>query len=431
MINAVVRGMIPSRPRQRVKRFMKLHGYLITLLMITTPIAGVASDRNIEEIIAARLELMKPVAHAKWVTGRAIEDTDREKVVIEQAVISGLQYGITTDSTTTFFEAQIEAAKAIQRYWFNIWKNDPPTGLAPNLTETIRPQLLELGDQILSQLGTANRSLTLARFQAATQMEGLSLAHQQALFQALQGIEQYPSRWEQIQESRILRVGTTLDYAPFSYLSESGEREGLDIILATQLAEFLGARLVWVRTSWPTLMKDFRSGAFDVGMSGISIIPSRAREGFFTRSYHEGGKTPITHCNLKNRFASLDAIDRPGVRGIVNPGGTNEQYVTGALKAATIVRPPDNETIFKALRAGKADLMITDAIEVLVMAQRYDDLCPSMPGSLLTQQDKGWLLPKDSALLTRVEQFLGPLIESGELDRLKALAIERAAQIAH
>ncbi|MEC8600199.1 MAG: gamma subclass chorismate mutase AroQ [Pseudomonadota bacterium] len=410
---------------------MKLLGYLITLLMIATPIVGVASDRTIEETIAARLALMKLVAHSKWVTGRAIEDTDREKVVIEQAVISGLQYGITTDSTTTFFEAQIEAAKAIQRYWFNVWQDEPPKGLAPDLTATIRPQLLELGDQILSQLGTDNRSLTFTRFQKATQIEGLPLAHQQALFQALLGIERYPSRWQQIQKSRILRVGTTLDYAPFSYLSEGGEREGLDIVLATQLAESLGARLVWVRTSWPTLMKDFRSGAFDVGMSGISIIPSRAREGFFTTAYHEGGKTPITQCNLKNRFTSLDAIDRAGVRVIVNPGGTNERYVNTALEAATVVHHPDNETIFEALSAGKADLMITDAIEVLVMANRYDDLCPSMPGSLLTQQDKGWLLPKDSALLTRVEQFLGPLIESGELDRLKALAIERAAQIAH
>ena len=133
---------------------MKLQGYLITLLMVATPIVGVANGQNdIEETIAARLALMKPVAHSKWVTGRAIEDTDREKVVIEQAVISGLQYGITTDSTTTFFEAQIEAAKAIQRYWFNIWQDEPPKGLAPDLTATIRPQLLELGDQILSQLG--------------------------------------------------------------------------------------------------------------------------------------------------------------------------------------------------------------------------------------------------------------------------------------
>ncbi len=410
---------------------IKLLGYVITLLLIVTPIVGVASDQdNIEEAIAARLALMKPVAHSKWVADRAIEDTDREKVVIEQAVISGLQYGITTDSTTTFFEAQIEAAKAIQRYWFSVWQDEPPEGLAPDLTATIRPQLLELGDQILSQLSDT-RSLPFARFQKATQIEGLSLAHQQALFQALAGIERYPSRWQQIQKSRILRVGTTLDYAPFSYLSEGGEREGLDIVLATQLAEFLDARLVWVRTSWPTLMEDFRSGAFDIGMSGISIISSRAREGFFTTAYHEGGKTPITHCNQKNRFTSLDAIDRAGVRVIVNPGGTNERYVNSALKAATIVRHPDNETIFEALRAGKADLMITDAIEVLVMAKRYDDLCPSMPGSLLTQQNKGWLLPKDPALLTRVEQFIGPLIESGELGRLKAAAIERAAQIAH
>ena len=409
---------------------IKLLGYLITLLLIATPMLGVASDQTIEETIAARLALMKPVAHSKWATGRAIEDTDREKVVIEQAVISGLQYGITADSTTTFFEAQIEAAKAIQRYWFNVWQDEPPKGLAPDLTATIRPQLLELGDQILSQLSDT-RSLTFTRFQKATQIEGLSLAHQQALFQALAGIERYPSRRQQIQESGILRVGTTLDYAPFSYLNEDGEQEGLDIVLATQLAESLGARLVWVRTSWPTLMKDLSSGAFDVGMSGISIIPSRAREGFFTTAYHEGGKTPITHCNLKNRFTSLDAIDRADVRVIVNPGGTNERYVNSALKAATIVRHPDNETIFEALRAGKADLMITDAIEVLVMAKRYDDLCPSMPSSLLTQQIKGWLLPRDSALLTRVEQFLGPLIESGELDRLKASAIERAAQIAH
>ena len=410
---------------------IKLLGYVITLLLIVTPIVGVASDQdNIEEAIAARLALMKPVAHSKWATGRAIEDTDREKVVIEQAVISGLQYGITTDSTTTFFEAQIEAAKAIQRYWFSVWQDEPPEGLAPDLTATIRPQLLELGDQILSQLSDT-RSLPFARFQKATQIEGLSLAHQQALFQALAGIERYPSRWQQIQKSRILRVGTTLDYAPFSYLSEGGEREGLDIVLATQLAEFLDARLVWVRTSWPTLMEDFRSGAFDIGMSGISIISSRAREGFFTTAYHEGGKTPITHCNLKTRFTSLDAIDRADVRVIVNPGGTNERYVNSALKAATIVRHPDNETIFEALRAGKADLMITDAIEVLVMAKRYPDLCPSMPGSLLTQQNKGWLLAKDPALLARVEQFLGPLIESGELDRLKASTIERAAQIAH
>ena len=92
--------------------------------MVATPIVGVASDRTIEETIAARLALMKPVAHSKWVTRRH----GSKKVVIEQAVISGLQYGITTDSTTSFFEAQIKAAKAIQRYWFNSGRMSPQRG---------------------------------------------------------------------------------------------------------------------------------------------------------------------------------------------------------------------------------------------------------------------------------------------------------------
>ena len=234
---------------------MKLLGYLITLLMVATPMVGVANDRTIEETIAARLALMKPVAHSKWVAGRAIEDTDREKVVIEQAVISGLQYGITTDSTTTFLRLKSRPLKRFSVIGSASGRTSPK-GASARPHGNHPTTVTRIGRSDLEPI-TDTRSLPFARFQKATQIEGLSLAHQQALFQALAGIERYPSRWQQIQKSRILRVGTTLDYAPFSYLSEGGEREGLDIVLATQLAESLGARLVWVRTSWPTLMKDF------------------------------------------------------------------------------------------------------------------------------------------------------------------------------
>ena len=118
---------------------MKPLRHLIAILMIAAPLVSAASDRTIEEKIAARLGLMKSVAHSKWITGRVIEDTDREKIVIEQAVISGLQYGITTSSTTSFFRAQIEAAKAIQRYWFRAWKGEYPIAEAPSLTELFDP----------------------------------------------------------------------------------------------------------------------------------------------------------------------------------------------------------------------------------------------------------------------------------------------------
>jgi cyclohexadienyl dehydratase len=46
------------------------------------------------------------------------------------------------------------------------------------------------------------------------------------------------------------------------------------------------------------------------------------------------------------RFQTLARIDQPGMRVIVNPGGTNEQSAVAKLHKATIVRHPDNNTIF-------------------------------------------------------------------------------------
>ena len=67
-----------------------------------------------------------------------------------------------------------------------------------------------------------------------------------------------------------LRVGTTGDYAPFSYRTAEGALAGIDIDLAQAFAESLGLKLELVETSWPTLTADLQRGAFDLALSGIS-----------------------------------------------------------------------------------------------------------------------------------------------------------------
>ena len=99
-----------------------------------------------------------------------------------------------------------------------------------------------------------------------------------------------------------------------------------------------------------------------------------------------------------HEFDALEKIDMPGVRLIVNPGGTNERYLDASIKRATKVLHDDNRTIFEAIVAGKADLMITDSIEVKLQSRRNQHLCPAMPGQLLTTQKKGYLMPQDNAL---------------------------------
>ncbi len=127
------------------------------------------------------------------------------------------------------------------------------------------------------------------------------------------------NRLDEVIAHGTLRVGTTGDYKPFSY--RDGERFiGADIELAGLLAKALGVKLELVPTSWPTLMKDFADDRFDIAMSGVSVNLDRQKTALFSLPYLRDGKTPIARCENQARFQTIEQIDQPGVRAIVNPG---------------------------------------------------------------------------------------------------------------
>ena len=186
--------------------------------------------------------------------------------------------------------------------------------------------------------------------------------------------------------------------------------------MARNLAASLDAELLLVETSWPTLVDDLMAGRFDIAMSGVSRTLTRARAGLFSHAYHVGGKTAIARCQDRQRFGSLASIDRPGVRIIVNPGGTNEGFVDANITRATIVRHHDNASIFDEIIAGRADVMITDAIEVRHKTGQHEALCASMPGSTLTYQEKGYLMLNDQRLQDYVNLWLAQRRGDGRLE---------------
>jgi cyclohexadienyl dehydratase len=171
---------------------------------------------------------------------------------------------------------------------------------------------------------------------------------------------QTPTRLDAILGAGVLRVGLTEDYRPFSFADASGKVEGIDVDMAKSLAQSLSVRLDVVKTSWPTLKSDLEANSFDIAMGGITITLDRQRTGLFSNPVFSSGKTPITHCGDEPKYGTIATIDRPGVRVIVNPGGTNERFDRAHLRKATIVPWSDNATIFDTLLDGKADLMITD-----------------------------------------------------------------------
>ncbi len=227
------------------------------------------------------------------------------------------------------------------------------------------------------------------------------------------------SRLDDIVQRGTLRVGLTGDYRPFSQRdTTTGAYTGLDVDMARNLADSLGVKLEIVPTTWATLLPDLGEGKFDIGMGGISVTLARQRVAFFSQPVMRAGKAAIARCDEKAQFDTLAAIDRPGVKVIVNPGGTNERFDRANLHQAEIVTFPDNTRIFDELAAGRANLMITDAVETKLQQRLHPELCAIHPDQPFDFGELAYLLPRDIVLKLYIDQWLHIMMASGTWRRL-------------
>jgi len=219
------------------------------------------------------------------------------------------------------------------------------------------------------------------------------------------------SRLERIVKNGVLRIGVPGDYAPFAII-RGDSLYGADIRLGRALALAMGVRPVFVKTSWPNLATDMRNDAFDIALGGISITPERSALASFSIPYHTGGKTFLCRREDSTRFADAAAVNRPGVRLIVNRGGTNESVARALFSAVTLQVYPNNTGVFDELIAGRADVMLTDDTEANLKAEQYPQLCRSYSGTV-TNSDKALWIQTDTALVGFVNNWLRKALASG------------------
>jgi cyclohexadienyl dehydratase len=384
-----------------------------------------APDAAVEQVLALadkRLALMGAVAAWKWQHHAPVTAPAREQAVIGHAGELAVPLGLRREAVERLFALQVmlardEEARLEQRWMAHGYDYQ---GQPPDLQRVIRPQLDHLTGQMVQALYLAAPVLAEADFpnqyaaRAAMVLhaQGWSASRRDQLLQTLHAINAPAGpALRRIRAAGVLRVGTTGDYPPFS-LEAAGRLTGADIELAQRLAASLGVRPVFIRTRWSQLLPDLLAGRFDLALGGVSITPSRAQAAAFSEPYYSGGKTIIARCADAARFASLAALDRPGVQLIVNPGGTNQQFVQSHVHHATVRMFADNRSIFAEIVAHRADVMITDEVEVRLQVQRHPALCRAMRGTL-TQEHKAILMPKDTALVSAVDHWLQTELASG------------------
>ena len=228
------------------------------------------------------------------------------------------------------------------------------------------------------------------------------------------------TKLEEIWERNVLKVGTTGDYMPMSYLNpETGDYVGFDTELAKDLADELGVTIEYVKTSWPSLMEDMLAGKFDLAICGVTINDTRKEQALMSDGYLENGKTILCRAEDAYTFTSLEAINRPEVRVMVNPGGLNEQFARENLPDVTLIIHDVNQEIPGLVASGEADIMITEIVEAGYYVGQDDRLAAPLIYEPFTDGEIGILMQKGSEdLMNYVNEFLQKEKNSGRIDEL-------------
>ena len=133
-----------------------------------------------------------------------------------------------------------------------------------------------------------------------------------------------------------LLVGTTGDYPPLTFITESGF-VGKDINILNDFAKANHFKVRFIHSSWPTLSNDLRSGKFTMAIGGISATPERSKSFYLSMPIESSGKVPLVNCKFSSQFKNFAAIDRESIVVVENRGGTNQDFAITNIHHASIL----------------------------------------------------------------------------------------------
>ncbi len=204
---------------------------------------------------------------------------------------------------------------------------------------------------------------------------------------------------DRILESGTLRVGTTGDWQPMTYLDpETDAYEGYYIDIIRDFAADMGVEIEWVPTTWQDKVAGIAAGRYDI-TTGASYNMGRARQGAFTLPIATVGTVPLTLRQNAGRFTTWESIDDPAVRVAVTLGTTQDQQAQLFFPNAELIRPDSGARDFQEVIAGRADVSITSNIEAGTLVERFENLVivPVEPrstlpnGMIVDRGDLQWL----------------------------------------
>ena len=217
-----------------------------------------------------------------------------------------------------------------------------------------------------------------------------------------------------------LIVGTAGSMPPLNMTTKSGKVIGLEPDIASIMAGAMGVKLKLATMPFAELLSALERGDVDMVMSSMTMTPKRNMEVAFVGPYFISGKSILTKTNTIEAAANTEDINTPDTSLTALKGSTSQVFVEKLLPKTQLVLARDYDAAVAMVVDGKVDAMVADYPICVISVLRYPEEGLASLVKPLTIEPIGVALPgNDPLLLNWVQNFLGMLEKSGELEALR------------
>ena len=214
-------------------------------------------------------------------------------------------------------------------------------------------------------------------------------------------------------EEGKLHMATNASFPPYEMTTDDGGFEGIDVEVATAIAEKLGLELVVDDMDFSAVITSVQSGKSDIAMAGMTVNEERKQNVDFTDSYANAVQVVIVPED--SSIASID--DLADVTIGCQEGTTGAIYCEDDFGADHVITYKDGSTATQALIQGKVDAVVIDNEPAKAYVSANEGL--KILDSEYANEDYAIGIGKDNAgLYNAVNDALKELISDGTVQSI-------------
>ena len=210
-------------------------------------------------------------------------------------------------------------------------------------------------------------------------------------------------------EAGKLHMSTNAAFPPYEMTDDAGNYIGIDVEVATAIAQKLGLELVVDDMDFDAALMAVQQGQSDIAMAGITVTPERAEVMDFSNTYAKGVQSVIVPEG--SDIATVDDLANAELIG-TQRGTTGFQYCTDDYGEEHVVAYDNGATAVQALLNGQVDCVVIDNEPAKAFVAANAGL--ALLDSSYTDEDYAIALQKgNTALLDAVNQAIADLQADG------------------